>query len=186
MVASYIERENVNFHFKTIWNRHLPTFICGFSSINISLLFKNKDRFNWCFLCKVKEESIDHLLFECSMTVQNGNAFKKDFCFNWIMPNSIISAIESWRLVWNEDRSTRIWELIPIAIWESWKERNRKAFEGKKKNTRKLIENIKFWVVSLAKAHLFIHELTMDMAVVRWIEVLFQVSWFLPEDDIAA
>jgi len=51
---------------------------------------------------------------------------------SWVQPSNIKDVLVAWRRRLKKCWVHGIWKLIPLAIWWcTWKERNRRIFEGK-------------------------------------------------------
>ena len=86
---------------------------------------------NWCCLCKVDGESIDHLFLHCSLAKQLWDTILTLFGVHWVMPRKLQDLIACWSGALGRHSYNVIWKAIPHCLMRSiWWERNLQTFEG--------------------------------------------------------
>jgi hypothetical protein len=79
-------------------------------------------------MCKLNEESMDHLL-HCNVAYALWSALFTHFGLSWVMPRRVIDLFACW---WTSGRprSAAIWKMVPTCLlWCVWNERNNSCFE---------------------------------------------------------
>lgn len=90
-----------------------------------------------CCLCKNEEETRNHLLINCSFTKKLWMDIRKIFGKSEIVLKEINAIIFQW----NQEKFqckvvSRAWDLIAgFVLWMVWKERNRRIFQDKAKDS---------------------------------------------------
>ena len=85
-----------------------------------------------CPLCLNEEESIDHLFLLCHWASTLWSLALSLMGISWVQPSNVKDVLVAWRRRLKKCWVYGIWRLIPLAIWWcTWKERNRRIFEGK-------------------------------------------------------
>ena len=98
-----------------------------------------------CVMCSSEEETSNHLLDVCEITdrlwERGRDVFKRSARIKGC-PNK---TIENWpRKPYKNEILNRMWELFPgFLMWEVWKERNQRIFEGKYKREEDLFNRVK-------------------------------------------
>jgi hypothetical protein len=95
---------------------------------------KNMVLINSCGMCKMDEESIDHLLLHCECAQFLWNAFFSRFGLAWAMLRGMVNLLQCW---WTggRSRSAVVWKMSPLCImWCLWSERNGRFFEDSKRS----------------------------------------------------
>lgn len=107
---------------------------------------------NRCALCLKEEESMDHLVIHCSFTISIWESFLKNFCMEWVFPNSIQDLFHSWSYHWSNPSLRSLWKLsLPHILWGIWKEINTRIFRDTplpqaivfQKIQRAIVENLR-------------------------------------------
>ncbi len=87
---------------------------------------------NWCCLCKVDGESIDHLFIHCYLAKQLWDMILTLFGVHWVMPQKLQDLITCWPGALGRHSHAEIWKVIPHCLmWSIWRERNLWTFEGR-------------------------------------------------------
>ncbi|XP_059070959.1 uncharacterized protein LOC131862033 [Cryptomeria japonica] len=109
-----------------------------------------------CVMCKSNEETINHLLMECPFARQ---------CWNWLCQSlrwvstpasTLKNWIKSWPILNQKSLWGSLWLIAPsMLLWQIWKERNCRIFEGKENSLEKFLEKIKTNISEVAnlKSH---------------------------------
>ena len=93
------------------------------------------------------EESIDHLLLNCPLSQCIRRLIFAWFHFCGLLPNSIPSLFDFWRLGVGSKRGRVMWKLsFRAVIWFLWKERNFRCFEGKSSDVSTIMGSVKHLV----------------------------------------
>ena len=83
-------------------------------------------------MCLKEEESIDHLFLHCHWVSTLWFLALSLMGISWVQPSNVNDDLVAWRRRLKDRWVHGIWKLIPLAIWWcTWKERNRRIFEGK-------------------------------------------------------
>ena len=94
---------------------------------------------NRCFLCKEKEETIDHLLLQCDVTRVLWDIFFSFFGVHWVLLNFVLQTLEGWRGSFVGKKRKDVWRAWPLCLfWTIWKARNKIAFEDATLSIHKL------------------------------------------------
>ncbi|KAI3833668.1 hypothetical protein MKW92_021237, partial [Papaver armeniacum] len=101
-----------------------------------------------CKLCDTEDEDTDHLWFHCSYTRDIWCYFIKAFNISWCMHDNLQHNFEAWDLNVLSGRCNTLWKWLPYAvIYATWKERNARVFQGKKKQSDDIILEVKALLV---------------------------------------
>ncbi|XP_059428544.1 uncharacterized protein LOC132162314 [Corylus avellana] len=125
-----ISKDNTPFPWKSIWRTKAPPRVAFFAwsaALGKILTLDNLRKMNMvvinrCGMCKVDEESIDHLLLHCECAQFLWNAFFSRFRLAWVMPRGVINLFQCW---WMGGRpsSAIVWKMAPLCIlWCLWSE----------------------------------------------------------------
>ncbi|RVW42952.1 hypothetical protein CK203_076318 [Vitis vinifera] len=86
---------------------------------------------NRCFLCCEEEESIDHILIQCSKARVLWELLFALFGVTWVLPYSVRDTLSGWSGFNMGKKRRKVWKAAPSCIfWTVWKERNRIAFDN--------------------------------------------------------
>ena len=101
-----------------------------------------------CLLCEAQEETMEHLLNNCTFTSWLWDLFVAIFQQSVRDRRSIFSTLINWRKNFaNNEILNSTWALIPsFIIWNVWKDRNTRIFNGEKKPLQHLLELILKWL----------------------------------------
>jgi hypothetical protein len=85
-----------------------------------------------CPLCKVEEETLNHLLNTCHYTAQIWDQVAIVMRTSDRLRDSIIETISNWRdQAFSSPLLNWIWQLLPgFVLWQVWKERNNRIFRN--------------------------------------------------------
>ena len=85
---------------------------------------------NRCYLCQMREESIDHTLLHCGKTRTLWALFFSLFRVQWVQPATVKETLLSWNRSLVGKKREGVWKAGPLCIfWMVWKARNSIAFE---------------------------------------------------------
>ena len=94
---------------------------------------------NICFLCKEKEETIDHLLLHCSKSRLLWDLLLAIVGVNWVFPLIVREALLSWNGSFVGKKHKKAWMVAPLMIfWTIWRERNNIVFDNKVFSTQRM------------------------------------------------
>ena len=103
---------------------------------------------NACPMCLAGEESIDHLLLNCSIAQYLWRMVLGWFYVSTSIPHSLLVLFEFWRLGVGFKKGKIMLSVSLLAVIRSiWKERNLRGFEGKSSEASTLVEKINYFVV---------------------------------------
>ena len=142
-VKSYCKSLTTNgeecFPWKSIWKAKVPPRVAFFSwtaALGRILTAENLRRrlviiVNWCCLCKVDGESVDHLLLHCAYAKELWDLVFAMFGISWVMPARVRDLFDCWLGKMGKHPIHMIWRAIPHCLmWCLWRERNLRIFEG--------------------------------------------------------
>lgn len=97
-----------------------------------------------CLLCETQEETMEHILNNCTYNNWLWDAFNIIFQKTDRDKGSIINTLNKWRGNFSENEILNLaWTLTPsFIIWNVWKERNKIIFKDKKITPLGLMELI--------------------------------------------
>lgn len=106
---------------------------------------------NRCYLCKTGPESCNHLLLWCSTSYKLWAMVLGLLGISWVMADSITSELLAWEGLSSRNK---LFKLIPLTIfWVIWKERNKRAFEGKELDFNTIKNNWFHYFGSIVLGH---------------------------------
>ena len=86
---------------------------------------------NWCCMCKVAGESVDHLLLHCMYARELWDMIFVLFGIHWVMPRNVMALFDCWQGSLGQYQNAVIWRAVPhCVLWCLWRERNARTFEG--------------------------------------------------------
>ena len=142
-VKSYCKSLTTNgeecFPWKSIWKAKVSPRVAFFSwtaALGRILTAENLRRrlviiVNWCCLCKVDGESVDHLLLHCAYAKELWDLVFAMFGISWVMPARVRDLFDCWLGKMGKHPIHMIWRAIPHCLmWCLWRERNLRIFEG--------------------------------------------------------
>ena len=123
---------------------------------------------NRCFLCKGKEETIDHLLLHCGVIRVLWDIFSF-FGVHWVLPGSVLQTLEGLRGSFVGKKRKDVWRVGSLCIfWTIWKARNKIAFEDAMFSIQKLKSSFVYFLC--AETTLCIKEgPTMLIEFIEWL-----------------
>ena len=91
------------------------------------------------FLCCEEEESIDHILIQCSKARVLWELLFTLFGVSWVLPYSVRDTLSGWSGFNMGKKRIKVWKAAPSCIfWAVWKERNRIAFDNEELSLNRL------------------------------------------------
>ena len=131
------------FPWKNVWKSKVPLRVAFFiwtAALGKILTTDNlrKQRviiLDWCCMCKLSGESVNHLLMHCSVAWELWNLILILFGDQWAMPRDVVDLLTCWNGSLGKSKACKIWKMIPHCLmWCLWCERNARTFNGKAKS----------------------------------------------------
>ena len=128
-----------SFPWKSIWKTKAPPWVAFFSwtaALGKILTAENLRHrgiilVNWCCMCKVAEESVEHLLLHCTYARELWDMIFVLFGVHWVMPRSVMALFDCWQGSLGHHQNSVIWRaVLHCVLWCLWRERNARTFEG--------------------------------------------------------
>uniref|UniRef100_A0A2N9HDV0 Reverse transcriptase zinc-binding domain-containing protein n=1 Tax=Fagus sylvatica TaxID=28930 RepID=A0A2N9HDV0_FAGSY len=125
------------FPWRLMWKAKVPSRVAFFiwtASLGKILTTDNLRKrrviiLDWCCLCKVDGESINHLLLHCLVARDLWNLVCCLFGVSWVMPSGVVDLLFCWNGSLGNREASKIWKMIPHYImWCLWGERNSRIF----------------------------------------------------------
>ena len=80
---------------------------------------------NICYLCKVSEESIDHILIHCDNNKVLSTLFLSTIGMVWVFPNSVKNLLLKWKFIGLKKEKRVVCHLNSVCLsWCIWEECN--------------------------------------------------------------
>ena len=84
---------------------------------------------NRCYLCKVEEETSDHLIIFCKKATMLWSLLFSLFDVQWVLHSSIKRNLIGWHGAFVSKREKKARRAVPLCLmWALWKERNERVF----------------------------------------------------------
>ncbi|KAJ9707156.1 hypothetical protein PVL29_002241 [Vitis rotundifolia] len=162
LYSSLVSRGDVQFPYSNIWSICVPTKVSFFAweaywgkVLTLDQLKKRgRSLANRCFLCGMEEESIDHLLIQCSKARVLWEILFALFGVTWVLPSSVRDTLSGWCGFKLGKKRRKVWNAAPLCIfWVVWKERNRIVFDNEELSIHRLknsfVCNLWLWTKSV-------------------------------------
>ena len=129
---------------------------------------------NACPMCLAGEESIDHLLLNCSIAQHLWRSVLGWFHVYTPIPHSLLSLLAFWTLG-VESKRERIMRSVSFlaTIWSIWKERNFVCYEGGSTDVNILVEKVKYLVALWVSSNPLFKGISVNSIIHNWKEVAF-------------
>jgi hypothetical protein len=86
---------------------------------------------DWCCMCKVHGETVNHLLLHCTVAQELWSLIFVLFGITWVMPRGVVDLLLCWSERFGKSEAGAIWKAIPHCLmWCIWRERNSRVFVG--------------------------------------------------------
>jgi hypothetical protein len=127
-----------SFPWKSIWKVKVSPRVAFFAwtvTLGKILTLDNLRKRNiivmeWCYMCKISGESIDHLFLHCMVAIELWRTILQMFGVEWVMPRSVKDMLGSWRGQKGNRTLIPIWRMAPLCLmWCVWREQNARCFE---------------------------------------------------------
>ena len=176
---------SLSFPWRLVWHSKVPRGVAFFSwSASLGKILTTDNLRKWhivvldrCYMCKMCEESMDHLLLHCPLARELWSLVLCLFGLHWVMSLKVIELFEYWQGKFGRHHNIDFWRLVlHCLMWCIWRERNARYFEGCEWS---LLENKSFFlhtlfVWSVALLHFFCFSLPFLL------DHCNLGSWFLP------
>uniref|UniRef100_A0A5B6Z489 Reverse transcriptase zinc-binding domain-containing protein n=1 Tax=Davidia involucrata TaxID=16924 RepID=A0A5B6Z489_DAVIN len=108
---------------------------------------------NRCWMCKEKEESVNHLLIHCEMARDTWNMLLTLFGRSWAFPSSVKDLLCDWQGARVRKDAKKAWLMAPSCLfWCIWRERNRRVFDGEEMSPHRFkgsfLSLFHFWMLN--------------------------------------
>lgn len=104
-----------------------------------SNLFKKAIRSDfWCVLCRKKEETIKHLLWECKVTKELWSYFLNANFSYLSTDRNMLTNRDYWDWIINNVKTEELAKVMAM-VWQIWSYRNTVVFRGENPNLQQLI-----------------------------------------------
>ncbi|CAL2262014.1 unnamed protein product [Prunus armeniaca] len=145
--------------FSSVWKAKSPpkvkvfVWLVALGKVNTLDLVQRKRPFmylspQWCVLCKLGEESVDHLFLHCPFSLSLWGLLWREVGTVWVIPKGCADFLCSDFEVWGSGkRASTLWGcLVHSVFWNIWMERNRRIFEDYKGvGVSDLWDRVKYW-----------------------------------------
>ena len=85
---------------------------------------------NWCYLCNMCGELVDHLLLYCPIAYELWSMVCCLFSIHWVMTNKIFELLVLWQGKFGRHRNIDFWRFVQHCLfWSLWREWNDKWFK---------------------------------------------------------
>ena len=127
---------------------------------------------DWCCMCKINGESIDHLFIHCSIDFDLWSMVFTLFGIHWVMSKTVVDLLACWQGKLGRHRNSAIWMAMPHCLmWCIWREMNNWHFE----DLERLVADLKlFWIEFQCLAFVLFLQ-----SMVSWTFVLYALDLYL-------
>ncbi|MCL7049147.1 hypothetical protein MKW94_002162 [Papaver nudicaule] len=122
-----------------------------------------------CPMCNGLDESVDHLLVQCSIVSNIWSYFFHSAGRSIVTGRSVREVLVSWKGLDISEQGKQLWRRLPAAImWVFWLSRNAKVFSGKEIKVPDIIRDIKIQVFNWTKSHSCFSGVNISSIIVGW------------------
>ena len=116
---------------------------------------------NRCYLCKVDEETNDHLILFCKKAILLWSLLFSLFDVQWVLHSSIKRNLIGWHSAFVNKRKEKAWRVAPFCLmWTLWKERNERVFNDTERSNQALKLLFLYTFVNWGRVYLENHSLS--------------------------
>ena len=138
------------------------------------IILKRRGRIlvNVCPMCLRVEETVDHLLLNCTKAQFICRSMVEWLDCSWVFLQSLQDLFQAWKAPSGGPRGKELWKLSFLAVlWTIWKERNSRCFEGASNSQRCLVERTKFLVALWVSTSPLFKDFSIDQIKHHWKEI---------------
>ncbi|XP_028100422.1 uncharacterized protein LOC114299794 [Camellia sinensis] len=147
MLWKNIAPPKVKFYSWLAWKDRLKT-----SSFLKRIRVLNMEASSVCLLCRIEEETINHLTLSCPVVWNLWSDMVKWWDLVWVLPGSIEALLHWWAGFKFKKVIQPMWKVVPLAVmWSIWKARNDCLFNDKIVDGPELAEMVKLRVALWCK-----------------------------------
>ena len=126
---------------------------------------------NRCYLCKVEEETSDHLSLFCKKTTMLWSLLFSLFDVQQVLHSSIKRNLIGWHGAFVSKRKKKAWRVASLCLmWTLWKERKERVFNDMERFDQALKLSFLYTFVNWGRVYLEDHYLSM----------IDFIEWLLP------
>ncbi|XP_026429065.1 uncharacterized protein LOC113325040 [Papaver somniferum] len=165
------------FPYKCVWNPKIPYKVilsvwslCYDAAPTMDTL-RNSYNVNGCLLCKRSAESNHHLFLHCEVTREIWYYFLGSYNLQWVFQETVRNTILERRKKKGRNLClrTKIWDIIPFAIWWAvWLERNARVFNGKYNSVENMKDSVKAFIYNWCVGTSIFEGITLNMVLSNW------------------
>lgn len=85
---------------------------------------------NVCLLCMREAENIDHLVIHCLFAIEVWNMLIREIGLAWVFLYDFLVLFMALKISGVSRKVRILWDLLCLATWCIWLERNQRVFEG--------------------------------------------------------
>ncbi|XP_028061353.1 uncharacterized protein LOC114264834 [Camellia sinensis] len=112
----------------------------------------NMEASSLCLMCKVEEETTNHVLLSCPLVWKVWTDILKWWDLVWVLPGSVKVLLNWWAGFKFKKVVQKMWKSVPLAVmWSIWKVKNECLFHGKSVDVLELSELVKVRVALWVK-----------------------------------
>lgn len=126
---------------------------------------------NACSKCLTVEETIDHVLFTCTMVHRIWNSIFSGFKCCWVLPRGISELFEAWKFCTGRQNYVERLSFLAV-IWVLWKERNRRCFDGVCSSAAQVVERARLSVASWVSILPSFSGFPLNSILLNWKEIV--------------
>ena len=158
------------FAWSIIWRSWAPmrvSFFAWEASWNIILTIDQLKRRGWnmpnkCYLCKVEEETSDHLILFCKKATMLWSLLFSLFDVQWVLHSSIKRNLIAWHGAFVSKKKEKAWRAAPLCLmWTLWKKRNERLFNDTERSDQALKLSFLYTFVNWGRMYLEDHSLSL-------------------------
>ena len=117
---------------------------------------------NRCYLCKVEEETSNHLILFCKKATMLWSLLFSLFDVQWVLHSSIKRNLIAWHGAFVSKRKEKAWRAAPLCLmWTLWKERNERLFNDTERSDQALKLSFLYTSLNWGRVYLEDHSLSL-------------------------
>ena len=117
---------------------------------------------NRCYLCKMEEETSDHLLLFCKKATMLWRLLFSLFDVQWVLHSSIKRNLMAWHGASVCKGKEKAWRAAPLCLmWTLWRERNDRVLNDNERTDQALKLSFLYTFVNWCRVYLESHSLSL-------------------------